>query len=282
MNGEDFAAGDTIDWKFTSRTTAGAPIVLAGSASLAVYSSNSATENVTGITLTTNFDSVVGLNHIRITTGSDATFYAAGNVYNAVMTGGTVNAVTVTGEVVGRFTLGRYLKPETAGRLLRVGSNFAADANVTTWRGTGATASDIAIKTALAKTTDITGFNDLSAVAVATGVWGAAASGHVTAGTFGVYNDTTISSRLPTTSYTAPSTTTQIADGVLNRDMSAGADDGSPSVRTMRQALRFLRNKWDVTGTTLTVMKEDDSTASWTGTVTATASATPITAMDPA
>lgn len=72
------------------------------------------------------------------------------------------------------------------------------------------------------------------------------------------------------------------ADALLNRDMSTGMDSGSPTVRTMRQALRFLRNKWSISGTTLTVTKEDDTTSSWTGTVTATAGADPITGNDPA
>jgi len=72
------------------------------------------------------------------------------------------------------------------------------------------------------------------------------------------------------------------ADALLNRDMSVGTDDGSPSVRTVRQALRFLRNKWSISGTTLTVTKEDDSTASWTATVSTDASALPVTGNDPA
>src|SRR6516164_5818332 len=46
------------------------------------------------------------------------------------------------------------------------------------------------------------------------------------------------------------------ADALLNRDMSVGTDSGSPSVRTVRQALRFLRNKWAISAGTLTVYKE--------------------------
>jgi hypothetical protein len=75
---------------------------------------------------------------------------------------------------------------------------------------------------------------------------------------------------------------TSVADALLDRDMSTGTDSGSATVRTVRQALRFLRNKWSLSGTTLTVCKEDDSTTSWTSTVTATSGASPITANDPA
>jgi len=73
-----------------------------------------------------------------------------------------------------------------------------------------------------------------------------------------------------------------LADALLNRDMSVGTDSGSPTVRTVRQALRFLRNKWSISGTALTVTKEDDTTSSWTGTVTASPGADPISGNDPA
>lgn len=73
-----------------------------------------------------------------------------------------------------------------------------------------------------------------------------------------------------------------VADAILNRDMSTGTDSGSTTVRTVRQALRALRNKWTNTGGTYTVYKEDDSTASWTGTPTTDAAAVPITGNDPA
>jgi len=75
---------------------------------------------------------------------------------------------------------------------------------------------------------------------------------------------------------------TQIADAILDRDMATGTDSGSPTVRTVRQALRFLRNKWAVSAGTLTVKKEDDSTTSWTSTVSTDAGAVPIVGSDPA
>ena len=72
-----------------------------------------------------------------------------------------------------------------------------------------------------------------------------------------------------------------IADAILDRNMATGTDSGSPSVRTVRQALRFSRNKVSISGGTLTVTKEDDTTASWTASVTTTAG-DPITTVDPA
>lgn len=72
-----------------------------------------------------------------------------------------------------------------------------------------------------------------------------------------------------------------ISDALLNRNMGTGTDSGSPTVRTPRQALRALRNKVSITGSTLVVTKEDDSTPSWSASVTYDASAIPVTGVDP-
>lgn len=74
-------------------------------------------------------------------------------------------------------------------------------------------------------------------------------------------------------------TATENADALLNRDMDAVSDTNS---RSPLNAMRFLRNKWSVSGTTLTVTKEDDSTSAWTATLTADASANPVVGSDPA
>lgn len=72
-----------------------------------------------------------------------------------------------------------------------------------------------------------------------------------------------------------------VADALLDRDMSLGADSGSTTVRTPRQALRFLRNKWTIAANALTVFKEDDGTTSWTAVTTQTAG-DPTSAINPA
>lgn len=76
-------------------------------------------------------------------------------------------------------------------------------------------------------------------------------------------------------------TAVENADTLLNRDMATGTDSGSATVRTVRQALRFLRNKWSISAGTVTVTKEDDTTTSWTGAVTTTAG-DPVSTIDPA
>lgn len=74
-------------------------------------------------------------------------------------------------------------------------------------------------------------------------------------------------------------TANQVADALLKRDFSAVSGE---SARSALNALRFLRNKWSITGSTLTVTEEDDSTPAWTGTVSTDAAADPVTGNDPA
>lgn len=79
----------------------------------------------------------------------------------------------------------------------------------------------------------------------------------------------------------APSATV-IADAFLDRDMAAGTDSGSPTFRTVRQALRYTRNKREAVAGTLNVYKEDDATLSYTAVLTTDAAALPVTKVDPA
>lgn len=73
-------------------------------------------------------------------------------------------------------------------------------------------------------------------------------------------------------------TAVENADALLGRNVSGGSSSG----RTVKQAFHFIRNKWVVAAGTLTVYDTDDSTSSWTSSVTGTAGADPITGNDPA
>lgn len=81
------------------------------------------------------------------------------------------------------------------------------------------------------------------------------------------------------TAIDAVPTAAENADELLNTDMSAATDTNA---RTPLNALRFLRNKWSVSGSTLTVTKEDDTTTAWTASLTSDAAADPVTGSDPA
>lgn len=101
-----FAAGDTVDFKFTTRRpSTGVPYTLAGTPAVRVYKANDTAQSTAGVSLTVDFDSVTGLNHVRITTASDGTFYANGSQFDVVLEAGTVDGVSVVGECIGRFNL---------------------------------------------------------------------------------------------------------------------------------------------------------------------------------
>jgi len=98
---EDYA---TLNTKFTTVAGTGASTVLAGTPVISVYKANGTTQSTAGITLSVDFDSVVGLNNVLIDLSADA-FYATGNDYQIVITTGTVDSVSVVGYVIGEFSI---------------------------------------------------------------------------------------------------------------------------------------------------------------------------------
>ena len=98
---EDFA---TLNFKFTTVGTTGAPTTLSGTPVVSVYKANSLTQSTAGITLTVDFDTVTGLNNVLIDLSADA-FYAVGNDYHVVITTGTVGGTSVVGYVVAQFSI---------------------------------------------------------------------------------------------------------------------------------------------------------------------------------
>lgn len=68
-----------------------------------------------------------------------------------------------------------------------------------------------------------------------------------------------------------------VADKVLGRNIAGGSDGG----RTVTSAFRVMRNKVVVSGGTLTVYAEDDTTVAYTATITTDPAAEPITSVDP-
>jgi len=52
--------------------------------------------------------------------------------------------------------------------------------------------------------------------------------------------------------------------------------------RTVRSALRYVRNKVSISGSTMTVAQEDDATSAWTAALTTSPGVDPVTTIDPA
>lgn len=69
----------------------------------------------------------------------------------------------------------------------------------------------------------------------------------------------------------------EIADALLNRAINGGASTG----RLVKDALKFLRNRFAVSSGTLTVYEADDTTPAWTSVVTSDAAADPIVESNP-
>lgn len=101
----DIRLADTIDVKFCTVQTTGAPFTLAGSPVISAYPANSTTQLTAGITLSVDFDSVTGLNNVRVV-ASGGNGYATATNYDLVITTGTVNSVSAVGYVVGSFSIG--------------------------------------------------------------------------------------------------------------------------------------------------------------------------------
>ena len=69
-----------------------------------------------------------------------------------------------------------------------------------------------------------------------------------------------------------------IADAHIARNIAGGSSTG----RNVGDVYAMIRNKWSISGTTLTVCETDDTTTRWTATVSTNASADPVTGSDPA
>lgn len=100
----DFVAGAVVDHMWDTNAVDGSSIDRATNGTLSVYKANSTTQSTAGITDTEAFDSLTGVHHIRITTASDGTFYAAGNDFMIVLSGATIDGKSVNA-VVAQFSI---------------------------------------------------------------------------------------------------------------------------------------------------------------------------------
>lgn len=106
MSSRDRTLGETFYILFTTRRfTTGVPFTLAGTPVVSAYEDAGTTEITAGITLGVDHDGVTGLNLLTIVaTGGNG--FGTGQDYSLVITTGTIDSVSVVGEVVGAFSLG--------------------------------------------------------------------------------------------------------------------------------------------------------------------------------
>jgi hypothetical protein len=97
--------GENLYFKFTTRRfTTGAPFTLAGSPVISAYRDDSVGEITAGITLSVDFDGRTGLNHVTaVLTGGNG--FSVG-YYAFTITVGTVDGVSVVGEIVHEIVIG--------------------------------------------------------------------------------------------------------------------------------------------------------------------------------
>lgn len=101
----DYQLEDTVFLPFTTRAFAtGIPTALLGTPLIDIYEDADATPIVTSETLVVSLNSKVGFNMITVT-ATAASGFEAGKSYTALINAGTVDSVSVIGEVVAHFTL---------------------------------------------------------------------------------------------------------------------------------------------------------------------------------
>lgn len=101
----DIAYGQVLNFKYTTRDATGTPSTLSGGNLLVIYRDNSTSDFSQGLSLTTDFDSVVGLNNVQVATASGSTVFLEGHDYQVVHRAGQISNITIAGEVVGEFSV---------------------------------------------------------------------------------------------------------------------------------------------------------------------------------
>jgi hypothetical protein len=115
----------THRFQFNTRTSAGAPITLAGSPTLALHKAGDSANSplATSVTLSVDYDSITGRHDASLSLSGLADGY-----YSVVVSAGTVNSQSIVGEIVDTLTVGVDSGALNYARIgAPVGSNISAD-----------------------------------------------------------------------------------------------------------------------------------------------------------
>ena len=289
-------AGDVLPIFFDSFDGGtGASITMTGLAvtDIEIYKDGSTTQRASdaGYTLLDtdgiDFDGITGIHGFSIDTGdnTDSGFYAVGSWYHVV-----VSSVTIDGQTVSFVAAAfRILAAEAVAGAPVVdikaisGDTGAADnleaacdGNTYNVGGGAVVAASVTAGVTLANDAISAGkFDESTAFPLKSADTGSTAVART-----GADSDTleTLSDQIDNVSTLIP-TAIENADALLTRDWSSVTYTGT--IRCVLTALQKLRNKVSNADGTLTVYKENDSTSSYTETVTTSESAEPIIAVDP-
>ena len=246
----DFSKNDTITFMFTTfRPSTGAPFLLAGTPVVSVYKDNNTTQDTAGVTLTTNYDSVTGLNFVSISTSG--AFYVDGSSYECVITTGTVDSVSVVGSCVGRFTMRdqAYLYPTTAGRTLDasasgqvivVTNNDKTGYSLTTAPLNATQTADSVWNALLASYTTANSFGARVVRTLSSSTTNEVTIGgsnHIAANVHAMQNNTITAAAIATGAIDADALATdavnEIADGILNRSLATAGSAGNITITSI-------------------------------------------------
>ena len=99
----DYQLEDTVYIQFTTRAFAtGIPTALV-SGEVQIYEDDSITQITGAETLNVSLDGVAGFNMVAVA-ATAANGFGSGQSYTLILSAGTVDSVSVVGEVVGHFT----------------------------------------------------------------------------------------------------------------------------------------------------------------------------------
>ena len=271
----DIRLGATIEFTFTTRRfTTGVPFTLAGTPSIEAYQVGSSTPITAGITLTVDYSSVTGLNHVSIV-ASGANGYATAKDVSVVIAAGTVDSVSVVGETIASFSIENRsaVMPTTSGRTLDVsaggeaGVDWANVGSPTTAVNLSATNIDVdqvvaSVSGAVGSVTGNVGGNVAGSVGSVTGAVGSVtgAVGSVAGNVDGNVTGTVAGVTPATAAQVAAVLTTQITE-------SYRANAAAPTLAQFMSEVLAHLGEVAISGTTKTILGLDHVTAKATFTL---------------
>lgn len=296
----DFLAGATVRFLWNTNDGAGGSVDRATNGTIAVYKDNGTTQDTDGVTDTEQFDALVGVHAVAIDLSADPTFYSAGSDFFVVLSAATIDGQTVNAAI-------RHFSIEN--RFGSLKDNAIAAAKIATGAITAAKFAAGAIDNA-AIATDAIGSAELAAAAVnkirdailsdSTAFAGANIAA-IKAKTDNLPSDPADQSLViaatdailailgtPAGASLAADiaallvaigdvpTAAEAADALLGRNINGGSSAG----RTVKQALKRLRNRVRNNAGTMEVYDENDTDINWSGALT-TAAGNPISEVNP-
>lgn len=246
--------GATIDDSFTTVQSTGAASTLTSSPVISAYPSNSTTELTAGITLTADFDSRTGYNHVRVV-ASTANGYLPNTRYRLVITTGTVNSISAVPYKVSSFGLSINGNGLVAGGTATAGSSTT----LTMLAADGHADSEL-----------------VGATANITGGTGAGQSRYISANV----GSTKVITVSPAWTTTVDNTSTYEIFGTSPGPVlteSYAADGAAGTQGQLLYAILGLLSEINTSGTTVTIKKLDGSTTAMVFSVDSAASPTTMT-----